>query len=100
MASQLDWYNTLMARPAGRRVFYEIRQKLSLRFRDPETEVSPESALAQCVLDDTLLWMSEQCGIVDEEAEMALIEAEAAICAAQIDKKKEKPEDKDLHEVD
>lgn len=84
MATKSDWYNTFLANKTGRKVMFELRQKLYNRFRQEDQPISPETALAQCILDDTAMWISEKCGIDTEEAEMQMIDYEAATAAASM----------------
>ena len=100
MATQLDWYNTLLANKTGRKVLFELREILHTRFRRKDMPISPETALAQCILDDTVMLISEKCGIDTPEAEMRMLEAEASVAASMLDAgKKEEQEDVDLHET-
>ena len=99
MATQLEWYKTFLADKTGRAVLFELRTIMCTRFRQKDQPITPEVALAQCVLDDTVLLISERCGIDTPAAEMRMIEHEAAVAASMLDLDKKGPVDKDLHET-
>lgn len=94
MATQLDWYNTLLATESGRKVFFELRMMVYTWHQKKKVE-----PVAQCALDSLILMIREKCGINTEDAEMRLIEYEAAIAASLLDKEEPKPQDVNLHET-
>lgn len=81
---QLDYYNTFLSGEAGRRVLFNLQQKGFTKFRDG-TPMSPSEAFAQCMIDEFVMQILEQCGINTPETQMKVIEAQAAIAAAAID---------------
>lgn len=99
MATQLDWYNTFLASKSGQKVYFELRQILTLRFRRKDQEIEPHHALAQCCLDDLAMLISEKCGINTAEAEMQMIGYEATVAATMLEIEKKQPEKTDLQET-
>lgn len=100
MATQLDWYNTFLSNDSGKKVLFELRQILTTRFRAEGLPISPETALAQCILDDTVMLIDERCGINTQEAEMEMIDAQAIVAAAMLERQEEEEkEDVDLHKT-
>ncbi len=102
MASQVDWYNVLLSNARGRAVLLELRSMCITWFRaDKDKPLTPDEAYAQCVLDELVMKIDEKLGLNTAEAEMKMIEHQAVVCAEQLreQSKKQKPEDKGLHDV-
>ncbi len=94
MASQLDWYNTFLASKEGQRVLYELRKMVFEWYKGKTPE--PEG---QYVLDELMKIISEKCGINTAEAKMEMIEHEAVVASAMVDKEQQQPEKPDLLET-
>ena len=97
---QLDYYNTLLATEAGRRVYYNIKKTALTWFRTKDVALSADEARAQCVLDAFVMQLSEKCGINTPEAEMKMLAYEAVVAAAALEEKTAEPKQTDLHKVE
>ena len=99
MATQLDYYNVLLASEAGRRVKFDLQHTMRTWFRKDDRDMTIDEAFAQCKLDELAMLIDAKCGTGSAEAEMQMIGYQAAVAAALLDKEEERPEDIDLHET-
>lgn len=100
-ASQLDYYNTLLAGKAGKRVFLDVKKMLITWFRqEGQAPLTAEEALAQCTLDNVVMMLEAKCGIDNEMAEKMMIDSMAAVSDAMLKIENKKPEKPDLHNID
>lgn len=103
MASNVDWYNTFLSTPTGKRVLLELRQMMITWFRaDKDKPLTTDEAYAQCVLDELSMRIDAKFGIDRPEAELKMIEHMAVVAAAVLRErsKEQKKEPTNLHEVD
>ena len=96
---QLDYYNTLLSTEAGRRVYFDLRKTCLTWFRTKDVALAPDEARAQCVLDEFVMLISEKCGINTPEAEMKMLEFEAAVAASMLEEQEKETAKTDLHEM-
>lgn len=98
-ATNLDFYNTLLAKADGRKVLHLIRKTLITWYRK-EGPVTAEEAKAQCTLDEVVMWLDEQCGMKTEQAETRMLEQMAVVAAEMLHTENKEPEKTDLHKIE
>jgi len=99
MATQLDYYNTLLSSKAGQRVKFDLQKLILTWFRKPDRPMTADEARAQCMLDELAMLIDAKCGIDNEEAEMEMIGHQAVVAAARLEREEPEPEDVDLHKT-
>ncbi len=96
MATQLDYYNTLLASETGRKVYADLKKMGYTWFRKLGVDINPEERMMQCVLDEFVMKITENCGINNPDAEMKMLAAEAKVAATELEKTSPEPIKRDL----
>lgn len=101
MATKLNYYKALLGTIEGKEVYCDLKKIARTWFRKPDRPpLSAEEAYAQCVLDEFVMVLDENCGLHqdDHDSQMIMLGHQAVIADAALQIEHKKP-DVDLHEI-